>query len=670
MTPPDSSLYLGIDTGGTFTDGVLLDPLTRQVVQSAKVLTTHHDLRICIANVLDALLPPGSRRVALASLSTTLATNAIAEGKHRPTALFLLGYDPELVYKFEFDRQFGSDPFFFIQGRHNVEGREQVPLDEVGLLEKVRQVAEKVEAFAVSSYAGSRNPSHEERASQLISQLTDKPVVQGHHLTSNFDSIRRATTARLNASLLSTTYDFLHTVQGMLRQKGLDCPLYVVRGDGTLVSAEFAAHRPVEIIHSGPATSAIGGQYLSGVDSALVVDIGGTTTDLSIIDHGHTLLEDGEATVGEYRTSVRTIRARSFGIGGDSQIRFDPRHNLTIGPGRVVPLSYLAWAYPECRKDLLAWLAAPPAIWYPERIEYWILQRSLDEAIPKGGRTLLNDPRVHRALELLQAGPARLSWLLKQVGAVSPVQLDSALLVRQEVILRAGLTPTDLLHVTGEYAPWDAEIARRVVEAVARMWDVSIEDFIAQARRWITRRIIAEILHFFSGALLPSRGHHLGRKDLANFLFDENLSPGDPYLGCQLQLKVPIVGIGAPARSFIPPVAQALNTRAIFPEHFEVANAVGTVVGNVLVRQEAEVMPWVDGAVQRGYYARAANQQVGFATLAEALDYARRTISDLALSEASAAGAHQPFLQVEERALLGETHVLVASAAGKPGNEG
>ena len=87
--PP--SLHLGIDTGGTFTDGVLLDPAAGKVVKKAKVLTTHHDLRLCIANILDALLTRQAYSISLVSLSTTLATNSIAEGKSRPVALFLLG---------------------------------------------------------------------------------------------------------------------------------------------------------------------------------------------------------------------------------------------------------------------------------------------------------------------------------------------------------------------------------------------------------------------------------------------------------------------------------------------------------------------------------------------------------------------------------------------------
>ena len=123
-------LYLGIDTGGTFTDGVLLDPQHNTIVKTAKVLTTHYDLRECISHILAAILPPDPKQIALVALSTTLATNAIAEGKRQPTALFLLGYDADLVYKFGFQQEFATRDFFFIQGRHNLEGIELEELDE------------------------------------------------------------------------------------------------------------------------------------------------------------------------------------------------------------------------------------------------------------------------------------------------------------------------------------------------------------------------------------------------------------------------------------------------------------------------------------------------------------------------------------------------------------
>jgi N-methylhydantoinase A/oxoprolinase/acetone carboxylase beta subunit len=120
MTTTAHPLYLGIDTGGTFTDGVLLDPQTRHITQKVKILTSHQDLKTCISQVLDRLVPDDPASIVFVSLSTTLATNAIAEGKRQPAALLLMGYDPDLVYQFEFQKQFGTDVYFFVQGRHSL----------------------------------------------------------------------------------------------------------------------------------------------------------------------------------------------------------------------------------------------------------------------------------------------------------------------------------------------------------------------------------------------------------------------------------------------------------------------------------------------------------------------------------------------------------------------
>jgi len=654
-----SSLYLGIDTGGTYTDGVLLDPLTRCVVKKAKVLTTHHNLEVCIAGILDALIPYPDCTIGLVSLSTTLATNSIAEGKSRPVALFLLGYDPDLVYKFQFDQQFGDSPFFFVQGKHDLNGRELEALDLTGLEAQLRALDGQAEAIAISAYAATRNPQHEEQAAQLAHTLSRLPIVQGHQLSDHLDSIRRATTARLNAALLSTAYTFLQTVQAMLLRKGITSPLYVVKGDGSLACAEYVSAHPVEMIHSGPATSAIGGSYLAATESALVIDVGGTTTDLALTGHGGALTGQGEATVGEYRTGLRTIRAHSFGLGGDSLIRFDPHGHITLGPERALPLAHLATDYPPARADLLAWLSSPPPVWYSDRLEYWYLRR-LPAHLP-------SDPRTRKALELLQAGPMQARKLLKLVGAVSPVQIDADALFRQDILARAGLTPTDLLHLSGEFAPWDSAVAGAAVGAAAAQWDQTPGAFIEKVRATITRRIVTEIVQFLSGAALPQNEYGFARPDLARFLFDENLSGADAFLGARLQLKVPMVGIGAPARAFLEPVARALNTQILFPEHYEVANAVGTVVGNILVQQEAEVLPWVEGSMLMGYYARAGGTQHSFEHKAEALAFARQTLSAAALAGARAAGAHAPVLHLEEHILSGDGVRLVGRAAGKPG---
>jgi N-methylhydantoinase A/oxoprolinase/acetone carboxylase beta subunit len=209
-------------------------------------------MRLCVAEVLGRLIPDGSVNISLVSLSTTLATNAIAEGKRRPVALLLLGYDPELVHRFSFHQQFGTPHYFFIQGRHGLDGVEQAPLDEAEVASTVEAMKDRVDAFAVASYAGPVNAGHEQRAAEIISGLCGLPVVQAHHLSSELDSIRRATTASLNASLLSNIQEFLDAVEAMLAQRGLSCPLMMVRGDGSIVKAGFARH-PAASSWQGPA---------------------------------------------------------------------------------------------------------------------------------------------------------------------------------------------------------------------------------------------------------------------------------------------------------------------------------------------------------------------------------------------------------------------------------
>lgn len=652
-------LYLGIDTGGTFTDGVILDPQSKEILQTTKVLTTHHNLKICITQVLDELVVGRQDEIRLVSLSTTLATNAIVEGKARPVALFLLGYDSELVHQYDFHRQFSTERYFFISGGMDLKGREQAPLDENGLAEKAAELAGQVEAFAVSSYAGTLNASHEERAGDLLHELTGLPIVQGHHLTSRLNSIRRATTASLNAGLLSTAYDFVNTVEEMLLQRGVHCPLVIIKGDGSLVSARFAAHRPVEIIHSGPATSAIGGLYLAGLKSGLVVDIGGTTTDLALLQDGHPLMDGGQSTVGGYQTSVRTIRASSFGLGGDSQIRFSPRGPITVGPERFLPLSYLAQIYPEVKQDLEAWLIAAPDRFHSDKLEYWLMRRE--------PRQPFNDRRTNKALELLREGPKRLPWLLKQSGAVSTIQVDGSQLLRQDIIIRAGLTPTDLLHVTGEYAPWDAEVARLAVAAIAQMRGVTPEEFIQTVRDTITRKITSEIILFASGHPVPDEQAKFDQGSLARWMFDENITSADPFLGCKFSLKVPIIAIGAPARAFMDPVGRLLGTEVIYPPHYQVANAVGTVVGNVLVQKELEVLPQVEGQTVVGYLVHTGSVQKCFEGITQALEFAKNEAAAQALQEAREAGSGDPAVEIRVTEIPGQIFTIQAKAVGKPG---
>ena len=293
--------------------------------------------------------------------------------------------------------------------------------------------------------------------------------------------------------------------------------------------------------------------------------MGGTTTDLTLIDGGRIQAMEQSATVGEYRTCVRTIRARSFGLGGDSLIKFDHWQKLSVGPERVLPISRMCSLYPSVSRYLLARLQPRRGILYSDRFEYWALRN--------GPTRPISDPRTREAIRILRDGPQFLQDLLKQVGAYSPVQIDMEDLINQGIIDRAGLTPTDLLHVSGEYAPWDPDSAWVMTRAAANIWSESPADFVQRIKRLITTRLVAEIIQYLTGKTLSEANMYNQYRNLDRWLYEESSETVDPYLGCRISLKIPLVGIGAPARVFLPPVAEALDAQMLIPDHYEVANA-------------------------------------------------------------------------------------------------
>ncbi|MHC1592804.1 MAG: hydantoinase/oxoprolinase family protein [Methermicoccaceae archaeon] len=325
---------LGIDTGGTNTDSVLVDATAKTFVASGKAPTTHYNLAIGIKNSIADLLSRVELKepIAMVSLSSTLATNSIVEGRARDVCLILIGQTPR--------KEWGKLPGKLtkvIKGQFDEMGRETEPLDMAALEGIVEEVDEQVEAYAVSGYFGVRNPSHEKRVMDFIKEKTGKSVVCGHEFTLQLGVYERSVTAVLNAGLIPVIEELLDAVKDTLAHFGIDAPLFVVKGDGAMVSEVVAREHPIETVYSGPAASAVGGFHMTGKKSALIVDIGGTTTDVvELIDGMPKVVPDG-AVVGGLKTRVRAIDATTFGFGGDSEIRVNEKA-ITVGPERAVPI--------------------------------------------------------------------------------------------------------------------------------------------------------------------------------------------------------------------------------------------------------------------------------------------------------------------------------------------
>ena len=295
---------MGIDTGGTYTDAVLLDD-KRGVIGKAKALTTKYDLSVGIRSAVEAVMPDPPPDIRAVSLSTTLATNAIVEGQGSPICLLLIGYDPDLLSGMGFEKIVANGAIVFIPGGHTSTGEEQAPLDIDAARQAILAHAQHVAAFAISGFFGVRNPKHELQVRQLVRDLTGLPVTCGHELTTHLNAPRRAFTVALNSRLIPLLQQLILAVRDSLDHKGIRAPLMIVKGDGSLIDAKMALERPVETILSGPAASVVGARYLADVDDVFVIDMGGTTTDIAALRNGQPFLNLNGAWVGDWQTMVR-----------------------------------------------------------------------------------------------------------------------------------------------------------------------------------------------------------------------------------------------------------------------------------------------------------------------------------------------------------------------------
>jgi hypothetical protein len=299
----------------------------------------------------------------------------------------------------------------------------------------------------------------------------------------------------------------------------------------------------------------------------------------------------------------------------------------------------------------------------PDWLEYWYLQRE-----PQRG--LLETSQQEALVALLRGGPQPIADILKHLKVLHIGQVDARELIRQEVIGKAGLTPTDLMHLEGTYTLWDAEAASWALEVFAHhRWRDPDE-----VRRLIWNRVTEMALHaivtFLSGKRLPPPGAVDPERDdnAGPWFFYNSLYRIHPHLETQFRLRQPIIGIGAPAGFFLKPVADGLHTELILPQFHPVANAVGAIAGAVMVTEEILVYPMLDvaGMEVLGYYAQTGEERFEFEDLAIALERAHTLSRERALGGALRSGADNPQVVVEQRSDGLDTYRIRAKAMGNP----
>lgn len=606
------SLLLGIDTGGTYTDAVVFESESG-VVASAKALTRRYDLSLGIRESMKRVLGASKRRnIELVSLSTTLATNAIVEGQGSSICLILIGYPADALQQSRLGEVMGHDPVVFVAGGHDATGEQVRALDIAKARKAVDAFAAKVSAFAVSGYFSVRNPSHENAVRTMIRERSGLPVTCGHELTSNLHASRRALTAALNARLISVLSELIQAVQSMLAEQEIQAPLMVVKGDGSLVDAAFALEYPIETILSGPAASVVGSLYLSGKQDTCVVDMGGTTTDIALVQGGKPILNRDGATVGGWQTMVQALQIHTYGLGGDSEVRIENSGRIDLGPRRLIPLCLLAQENPEILDDLKRQMDRRTLRPYAGR--YVVIQRAW-----KDRQGELSEFQRRILLRLEGGHPVALHSLFQGVDSQFLMETELKRLTNLGYVAISGFTPTDAAHVLGLHDSWCREAADLGAELALQSFpspqaeDLSAEQLCADVVRRVAlqsgRAVVAAVLaegfdlHLesfpaFSELFVDraienqrSRAPEAGTPEAAG------TPAGSDLIGVSLSLKRPLVAIGAPVATYYPDVAESLHTELVIPSHAEVANAVGAVVGSVTQSVRVLISP-LDGGVR------------------------------------------------------------------------
>ena len=635
---------LGIDTGGTYTDAAVYDFDAGDVVATAKSITVKEDLTIGIDGALGALDPALLEGVELVSLSTTLATNACVEGKGGRALLVLIGCDRRVIEWC--GAEYGLPPaeeILFVEGGHDMTGKVAREPDWEDLRRRVAASCRKVDAYAVVELWGVRSAAFEVHAADLLRADTGRPVVCGHEITGELNSLKRATSALLNARLLPLTADFLDAVRASLARKGLAAPLVIVRGDGSLMAEDFARTHPVETLLSGPAASVAGGFALTGERDCIVVDMGGTTSDLAVLRDGAPDMATAGARVGAWQTGVRSILVHTVGLGGDSLVRHNRENALDIGPRRAAPLSWAASRWPRILSVLDGIRLSRRRHTHPQAEFFYLVVDRPDPASFTAEETAIE--------AALRGGPLSVAELADAVGS-SVYTIRTERLEQQGRIMRCGLTPTDAMHLTDEFTGWNRRAAELGVEILAFQLSLSPKELVERIRTQVKEELYLAL----AGMLLevevpdlaasPGAAPHL--RGVARAAFRQSLSTerGARLLDLSFRTTVPLVGIGAPTHLFLPAVARALGTSCLIPPHAAVANAVGAVTGNVVATAEVLIKPEYRKTGISAYFAYATLVSRKFGLFADALAWARERASEEALSTARSRGAAEPEVAV------------------------
>lgn len=605
MEKQKAKLILGIDTGGTYTDAVLCEENSdgMKLLCSAKARTTKENLTIGIRNAAAGLDRELLRQVYRVSLSTTLATNACVEGIGGEVKLVLIDKAPltdTKVYE-----EYGlpaPEEIVFLKGNINTDGSISMRPSKEELYAALKPVCKPGVCVAISGVFSTRNAELEQEAADVAKELGAKVICGRHVAPGQLNYLRRAATALLNGRLQSVIRDFLESVEKALQELEVNASIDIVRSDGSLMNHEFALEYPVETLLCGPAASVSGVIHLlqakKDQDAAdeksscvakevyseqdyVIADIGGTTTDLSLVRGGQAVRTKSGVNIGSYRTSVQSVFVETLGLGGDTRLYLNQQGKLVLDTRRAVPLCVLSAEYPYVKEELRAFAESGYSVKRQAQVyEFLTLARSPQQEELAG----LSEEEKEICL-LLKEGPQSMRACAAKVGkdlyTFNVDHLESLGLVR-----RAAMTLTDILHLEGGFVRFDAEASRIAAQYFMNFFEIEEAEFLRRSRELAIYRLYRAIVMMCVRRDRP----HLKKEEEAGIeRMIETAFYGGDLMNAAFRLPVALVGVGAAAAAFVPDVGKKLATTVLLPDGAPVANAIGAAASSVCASVSREI---------------------------------------------------------------------------------
>ena len=633
---------IGIDTGGTCTDAVAVDLDTQEFLAKGKTLTTREDLSIGIGKALDSLPQEYIKQAVLVSLSTTLATNACIEGKGCRAKLVVFGLHEEYGTRMHAPENYNLKPetTLWVDTNGSADGLMIDEPDWEALFRDHTEWLKDSDALsACELWSDDTGAPNEKRFKELAEERIGKKCVISSELTGGVNVFARGCTALLNARLFPIVKEFVDAASEVFAKRGCKAPIMIVRSDGTLMSKDLTLSRPVETMLCGPAASVLAGKSFANSPNYVIIDMGGTSTDVSVVTDGRPVMSKDGINLAGWATSVKGIKVSPYNLGGDSAVRLAAK-KPQLFPRRNRSVCSAAVEYPQIKKDLERLIDS-------EHINPLPLHEFL--YLPKEPEFPEHyNEKERRIIDACRKGPLMLHDLEAKTD-IDPYSLDSERLETEGVIMRIGLTPTDFMHIKGDYVEYDREAsmlaARYMLRCMGRPAKESEALLLADEVYELVEAKMYENIVSISLERSYESQFKEGISDQAMFLIKKawelrNTGTKAGLLSHAFSTEYTLIGIGAPTHLFLPEVAKALGAPYLLPKNAEVANAIGALKAELSATVEIHITERFSNDLGRFFYiVHSPYGSIRLETRPEAIEAAKKEGEKAALEEAKRRGA-------------------------------